>query len=199
MPNNWTKKKTTADSSSSSTRQLHTSVSAPASLSRNFRTLQISPAARTPPLRSQEESRPVIQLGRSASERHSYENQTSLPRGRKSGPGADRAIRICPSGIALLNPSVFQALSLMYIIGPDFQTMPFLDSRLRDRVVSIYNNSSWCDGYPIDAQGGEFVDCQIQPPAGEEKVYEARCLRRSEAVVCLWLPIPFLRWLEWRL
>ncbi len=31
---------------------------------------------------------------------------------------------------------------------------------------------------------GELVDCQIQPPAGEEKVYEARCLRRSEAVVC---------------
>jgi hypothetical protein len=29
---------------------------------------------------------------------------------------------------------------------------------------------------------GELVDCQIQPPAGEEK--SARCLRRSEAVVC---------------
>ena len=57
-------------------------------------------------------------------------------------------------------------------------------SREGDRVVSIYNNSSWRDGYPPDAQGGELVDCQIQPPAGEEKVYEARCLRRSEAVVC---------------
>jgi hypothetical protein len=56
-----------------------------------------------------------------------------------------------------------------------------LDSRLRDRVVSIYNIRVGATAIH-QMPKGELVDCQIQPPAGEEK--SARCLRRSEAVVC---------------
>ena len=55
--------------------------------------------------------------------------------------------------------------------------------QIRDRVVSIYNIRVGATAIH-QMPKGELVDCQIQPPAGEEKVYEARCLRRSEAVVC---------------
>lgn len=54
-------------------------------------------------------------------------------------------------------------------------------SREGDRVVSIYNIRVGATAIH-QMPKGELVDCQIQPPAGEEK--SARCLRRSEAVVC---------------
>jgi len=68
-------------------------------------------------------------------------------------------------------------------IGPWQAVLPgwWLDSRLRDRVVSIYNIRVGATAIH-QMPKGELVDCQIQPPAGEEK--SARCLRRSEAVVC---------------
>lgn len=67
-------------------------------------------------------------------------------------------------------------------VGPTETSLPpQRHSREGDRVVSIYNIRVGATAIH-QMPKGELVDCQIQPPAGEEK--SARCLRRSEAVVC---------------
>ncbi len=106
----------------------------------------------------------------------SFSVPTSCQRRRESSPSAHGAIMISAPGIFLLYPSYVQGSFLSSL-----PRLPFLDSRLRDRVVSIYNIRVGATAIH-QMPKGELVDCQIQPPAGEEK--SARCLRRSEAVVC---------------